>query len=134
MKKSNLIKIILADDHDVYRKGLKSMIDTTKGMKVVEEYDSGDALLNSTNFQKNNILILDISMPGTNGIETLKILRDKNINIKIIMLSMFKSLTEIASAFRYGANSYVIKSSNPSEIIKAIIQVHKNNFYKSDFK
>jgi DNA-binding NarL/FixJ family response regulator len=133
MKQSSLIKIVIADDHDVYRKGLKSIINTTKGMKVVEEYNSGNALLDSTSFEKNNILILDISMPGLNGIETLKILRNRKINIKIIMLSMYKSLPKIALAFKNGANSYVIKSSNPNEIIKAIIQVHKKDFYKSDY-
>jgi DNA-binding NarL/FixJ family response regulator len=133
MDNQKFIKIVIADDHDVYRRGLQIYINDTKGMKITEGYNCGNALLNSSNLEENDVLILDISMPDISGIDILRILKDRKINIKTIILSMHYSLPVITKAYEYGANSYVLKSSNPEEIIKAIIQVHKKGFYISDY-
>ena len=134
MSKQNLVKIIVADDHDLYRKGTKIFINDTKGLKVTNEYNCGNALLKSVHLEHNDILILDISMPDISGIDILKILNKRKLKIKTIILSMHNSLPIIKKAFKYGANSYVLKSSSPKEIIKAIKHVHKNGFYVSTYK
>jgi DNA-binding NarL/FixJ family response regulator len=134
MYDEKLINIVIADDHDVYRRGVKLFINDTIGLKVTEEFNCGNALLNSANLEKNDLLILDISMPDISGIEILKILKERKINIKTIILSMHNSLPVIKKAYEHGANSYVLKSSSPQEIIKAIKDVHRNDFYTSNYE
>jgi DNA-binding NarL/FixJ family response regulator len=134
MDNKRFIKIVITDDHDVYRRGLKLFINDKKGMKVTEEYNSGNALLNSVHLEKSDILLLDISMPGINGLEIIKVLKNRKKNINKLILSMHESLPAITKAFEYGASSYILKSSNSHEIIKAIIQVQKKGYYISNYK
>ena len=122
MSINNIIRIIIADDHDIYREGLKEFINSKKGMTVTKEFNNGTSLLSYRNIEKNDILILDISMPGTCGIETLKKLIKRKVNIKIIVHSMFESSTIIKKVYEYGANSYILKSSSPDKIIEAILK------------
>ena len=117
------IRVFIADDHPVFRNGIKSILDTRAGITVVGEADNGLQALSEVSKLKPDLVILDITMPELNGIATAKRLSEEHPDIRIIMLSMHSDVFNAIEAFRAGAQAYVLKDSAPEEILEAVEKV-----------
>lgn len=115
------IKIIIADDHWMVRDGIKQLLELDQEFNVVAQAGSADECLRAVQLVEGQVLLLDINMPGTSGIEIIPSIKKINPNIKILMLTIHNEVEYLNKAFRLGANGYALKDSN-SEILKKAIK------------
>ncbi|MDQ3020965.1 MAG: response regulator transcription factor [Bacteroidota bacterium] len=125
----NEIKIVIADDHPIFRNGLKQIIDTEKSIKIVGEADNGQKALELIKELSPDIAILDIDMPKLTGLEVLKNLKEDNV--KIIFLTMYAEEDIFDEAMNLGIKGYVLKDSAVNDIIECISTVYEDNYYIS---
>jgi DNA-binding NarL/FixJ family response regulator len=125
-------KVFLVDDHKILRESLIMLLNHQSGIEVVGEADDGHKALHAISGLKPDVVILDISIPGLNGLEVASRLKHDFPNIKIIMLTMHKNEEMIAKAFANGASGYVLKENAFEELLKAIDTVLENRIFMSD--
>jgi DNA-binding NarL/FixJ family response regulator len=126
-----MIKILIADDHAIVREGLKQIISQTQDMVVVAEASNGQEAIDR--FTRNNIdlVVLDISMPGKNGLDVLCEIRSKRPELPVLILSMHQEGQYAIRVLKAGASGYLTKESAPDELIKAIRQISHGGKYIS---
>ena len=129
-----MIYIGLVDDHEVTRRGIKTIIETQTDIKVVIEASNGIDLFNSlpTLTRLPDILILDVSMPGMNGYDTIIQLVAKFSTIKILVFSLISELDAIMNMINNGASGYIHKSADPFTLIDAIQTIQQQDYYIND--
>ena len=120
-----MIKIFIADDHAIVRKGLKQIISETPDMIVSEEADNGLEALDKISENTYDVILLDISMPGKNGLEILRLVRKKKPKLPVLMLSVHSEKQYAVRSLRAGASGYLTKESAPDELIAAIRTISK---------
>lgn len=123
------IKIIIADDHVLYRAGVKTALSTKKDVKVVAEADNGMHLLNMLKMIPVDVILLDIQMPIMDGITALPEIKKLYPNVKIIMLTMMDDHSMITKLMEIGANSYLTKTSDSEIIYEAIKTCFEQEYY-----
>lgn len=131
MKTENedLIRVIIADDHVLYRAGVKTALSSKKDIKVIAEADNGSHLLNLLKGIVPDVILLDIQMPIMDGITALPEIKKLYPTIKIIMLTMMDDQSMITKLMELGANSYLTKTSDSEIIYEAIKTCHEHEFY-----
>lgn len=131
MKQENadVINVIIADDHVLYRAGVITALSSKKDIKVLAEADNGAHLLNLLKGIQPNVILLDIQMPIMDGIATLPEIKKLYPGIKIIMLTMMDDQSMITKLMELGANSYLTKTSDSEVIYEAIKTCHEQEFY-----
>ena len=127
------IRILLADDHHIFRKGLKWLLDKEKDMEVVAEAFSGRDAIELAKKHKVHLAVVDITMRNLNGIEATKSLIKDNPEIKIIGLSMHSEVGIIKDMFAAGASAYLLKSCDIDEIANTIRIVANNQMYLTPY-
>jgi len=127
----NNIKIVLADDHQLFREGLKSILEHQSDFEVVGEAIDGHTTLTMVNKYSPDIVLLDISMPGLNGIETLRRLTAEGSKTRVIILSMHSDRRFVSESFKAGARGYLLKDSALEELVTGIRTVMNGNVYLS---
>jgi len=120
-----MIKIFIADDHAIVRKGLKQIISETPDMIVSEEADNGLEALDKISENNYDVILLDISMPGKNGLEILRLVKRKKPKLPVLMLSVHPEEQYAIRSLRAGAAGYLTKESAPDELIAAIRKISK---------
>jgi len=124
-------RVLLAEDHTIVRKGLRSLLDKETGIKVVEEAEDGrEAILKAEELYPD-VVVMDIAMPGLNGLEATRQIKKRFPDIKIIILTMHANEEYILQSLKAGASGYLIKKAAPAELISAINAVHKGNSFLS---
>lgn len=126
-----MIKILIADDHPVVRKGLKEIIEEIPDMAVRGEASTGQEALEKARKGDFDIVVLDISMPGGNGLDILKQLKDEKPELSVLVLSMYPEEQYAVRVLRAGASGYLTKESAPEELIAAIRKASKGGKYIS---
>lgn len=128
------IKILIADDHTIIRNGLKLMLDKNSKFKIVGDVNSGSAAIDFVNKNPNqvDIVLMDIDMPGMNGIEATKILTSKHPHIKVLALTMHKEEKFINDMINAGALSYILKETDIPELVQAIENTAQGKKYYSN--
>ena len=126
-----MIKIMLADDHHVVRKGLRALLNSERDFEVIGEASNGLETVELAKSLQPDVLILDLMMPGMNGLEVAVQLTKVCPQIRIIMLSMHCSEAYVYEALRSGAKAYVLKENTADELIAAIRQVRAGFCYLS---
>ncbi len=129
--KDEKIKIILADDHPLLRKGLKDIIDEQIQFDVIGEAGDGEEALDMIQKLNPHIAILDIHMPKLNGLEVVRLLRQKKINVELIILTMYDKENFFNRAMDLGIKGYIMKDSVLTEIVDAIKSVSEGKYYIS---
>lgn len=126
-----MIRIALVEDQPLFRKGVGSLFDQQEGMKVVLEAGNGQELIEQIARQGEypDVILMDLQMPGMDGMETTKAIREKNSEVKIIILSIYNQDKFIAHMVELGANGYLCKNCDPGEVTDAVQSVVKNGFY-----
>src|SRR5699024_2007301 len=120
---------MIVDDHRLVREGVKKILESYKGMKVVSEAENGVEALKMIPSIKPDIILLDIKMPKLNGLDTLKRIKDFDNSSKIIILSAYSNKEYIIDAIKRGANGYLLKSCTSENLIQAINRVNRNSSY-----
>jgi DNA-binding NarL/FixJ family response regulator len=123
------IKIVIADDHPIFRGGLKQIIDFDKRIKIIGEADNGQKALELITELKPDVAILDIDMPKKTGLEVLKELKDSDV--KIIFLTMYAEEDIFDEAMNLGIKGFVLKDSAVNDIIDCIYSVYDDRYYIS---
>ncbi len=124
-----IINVIIADDHVLYRAGVITALSSKKDIKILAEADNGAHLLNLLKGIQPNVILLDIQMPIMDGIATLPEIKKLYPGIKIIMLTMMDDQSMITKLMELGANSYLTKTSDSEVIYEAIKTCHEQEFY-----
>jgi len=126
-----MLKILVADDHPVVRRGLKQIIAATPDMAVGDEASNGWEVLDKVRATEYDVVLLDIAMPGKNGIDVLTELKHEKPRVRFLMLSMYPEEQFAVRALRAGASGYLTKDSAPDELIDAIRKVAAGGKYVS---
>ena len=126
-----MIKILIADDHPIVRKGLKQILAETPNIVVAGEANNGAEVLTKVLKNEYDMVLLDISMPGRDGIDTLKELKDLKPNLPVLILSIHSEDQYAMRVLRAGAYGYLTKESAPEELISAIRTVSLGRKYIS---
>ena len=126
------IKIILADDHQLVRDGIKALLAGSSNMEVIAEANDGYELLEILKIHNPDILLLDISMPRLSGLEVIKLVKKDFPGIKILVLSMYLGEDYVFNAIKAGALGYIHKNTTRKELIEAICKVSFGTEYFSE--
>jgi len=129
VEKNSQIHIILVDDHQVVRDGIKSLLSACQEAEVIAEADSGAALFDLLRQHQPDIILLDIGLPDISGIEITRRLREEYPKIGVLILSMYNSEAYIFNALKAGAMGYLPKTTTRAELTEAVRQVHKGHEY-----
>ncbi len=125
----NPIKVIIADDHVLFRQGVKVALSSKKDIELIAEADNGMQLLNLLRHMEPDVILLDIQMPIMDGITTLPEIRKIYPQVKVIILSMHNDHSMISKLMEIGANSYLTKNSDSENIYNAIRTCYEQEFY-----
>ncbi len=120
MSESEKIKVILADDHNLFRKMLFHLLSDEDDIEVIGEASTGKEALEQCKEKNPDILILDINMPVMDGLEAIRLLHAQNNNIKVIILTAIEDDDYIFKFIREGATAYLLKDTTPQEMLKTI--------------
>lgn len=124
-----MIKLVLADDHEVVRKGLKALFEEEDNIEVIGEAVDGRAALEAADLLRPDLVLLDLNMPNLNGIETAKILSKTHPKIKILVFSMHNNEDYVVKSIQNGVDGYLLKDSDKDEIMKAIHTIYNGQKY-----
>jgi two-component system, NarL family, invasion response regulator UvrY len=125
------IKVIIADDHPLFRRGLKQAFSETPDIEVVDEAETGEELLEKVQGMDLNIALLDISLPGKGGLEILKQLRDDRPKLPVLILTVYPEEHYAVRFFKAGASGFITKESSTDEIYTAVRKVAGGGKYAS---
>ena len=131
MNGANTTRILLADDHPMVRRGVRSLLETREGWHVCGDACSGSEAIEQVKRLKPDIVIMDISMPGMRGFEAVRQVHDFDPNIGILMLTMHDSKDIFCGAIEAGAHAYVLKSDLDEKLIEAVEALCENRAFFS---
>jgi DNA-binding NarL/FixJ family response regulator len=119
------IRVILADDHAVVRKGIREFLETDDALTVVAEASNGDEALRLIRELQPDVAVLDIQMPGQSGIDVTRAVRAARLPVGLLLLTAFDDEPYVRAALQAGANGYVLKTAEAQDIIEAVQAVHE---------
>ncbi len=123
------IRVMLAEDHSMVRQGLKQLIELEDDLKVVVEAADGIQAVDYYDIAKPDIALVDINMPKQNGLKALEMIKQKDPNARIIMLTIHQEKEYLFQALQLGAGGYVLKDADGAVLIEAIRKVHQGEAY-----
>jgi len=123
------IKLAIADDHKIFRNGLKATLEDCADFDLVIEASNGKQLLGMLTDVKPDVILMDIKMPEMDGIQTTTAIKQKYRDVKVLALSMFNEDKYIVDMMKAGASGYLLKNAEPEEIIEAISTVFYKDYY-----
>jgi DNA-binding NarL/FixJ family response regulator len=114
------IRVLVADDHAIFREGLRAVFGSEPDMDVVGEAATGKGAIERAAELRPDVIVMDIQMPGINGIDATRRILEANAHIGVVVLTMFEDDDSVFSAMRAGARGYVLKGADPVEILKVV--------------
>jgi len=120
----NSIKVAVFEDNTNLRRGLTTLINGSEGFECVGAFGNCDKLIKNISDSKPDVILMDIEMPGMNGIEAVKILKPRFPGIKILMETVFEDDEKVFHSICNGAEGYILKNTPPSQILEAIKEIH----------
>jgi RNA polymerase sigma factor (sigma-70 family) len=126
------ITVMLVDDHPVFRQGLRRVLENEDDLDVIAEVDDGLEALQLSKQLVPNVILLDINLPGMNGLQVARALKDTVLDINIIMLTAYHDDQQVFHAIRAGASAYFPKDVSPRRLIEAIRLVHQGSYVVED--
>jgi DNA-binding NarL/FixJ family response regulator len=119
-----MIKLLIYEDNPQLREGLTMLINGSEGFEVLAAFKNCDNVLTEVEVYKPDVILMDIDMPGVNGIEGLKKIRNINNDVKILMLTVFDDNKNVFDAIRNGASGYILKKTPPARLLEYIAEAH----------
>ena len=129
---STQIKIAIADDHKIFRDGIKMALSNKNNLKILWEAEDGKDMMHKIGIKMPDVLLMDIRMPEIDGINAIQILRKEYEAVKIIVLTMYDDHQMITKIMEMGANAYLTKTTDPEEIYEAILTCMNDDYYFND--
>ena len=125
------INIVIADDEQLFRKGIRFLLEREKSFNIIFEAENGQELVNfiEASTELPDVIIMDLKMPELNGVEATKAIHKKFPDIKIIALTSYDGKSFITNMIDVGASSYLLKNTDPKTVIHTIKEVHEKGFY-----
>lgn len=117
------IRIVLADDHAAFRDGLRALLTTVEGMTVIGQAATGEEVVTRTSALQPDVVLMDLNMPGLDGIEATRRIVATSPHIAILVLTMYEDDESVFAALRAGAHGYLLKGADRAEIVRAIRSV-----------
>jgi DNA-binding NarL/FixJ family response regulator len=118
-----MIRVLIYEDNPQLREGLTMLIDGSDGFNVVASYKNCNNVIPELGAWKPDVILMDIDMPGVNGIEGLKKIREQNQDVKVLMLTVFDDNKNVFEALKNGANGYLLKKTPPAKLLEYISDV-----------
>jgi len=125
------IRLVLADDHPIFRAGLRSLLKTQPDVEILAEVEDGLGAVEAARTQKPDIVVIDVSMPGMNGLEATRRITTEAPRVKVLCLSMHSDQRFVDAALRSGAHGYLLKECALEELVMAIRAVLAGQIYMS---
>ncbi|MFT3950284.1 MAG: response regulator transcription factor [Agriterribacter sp.] len=129
----SIIKVAIADDHKIFRKGVILSLRPYTNIKFVQEAENGEELLNGLSVSEPDVVLMDLRMPVKDGIEATKTISKDYPKIHVIVLTMYEDERFVSHLMENGANGYLLKSADPAEIKRAIVEVVTKGYYLNNF-
>ena len=126
---ANSIKVMIVDDHILMREGIKQLLEFDGKIEVIAEANDGEECLEKLKTVKPEVLLLDINMPKKNGIEVLKSIRNQNLKVKVLILTVHNEIEYLLKAVDIGVDGYILKDSESAELKRAIMTVLEGESY-----
>jgi DNA-binding NarL/FixJ family response regulator len=126
---SSIIHVLLVDDHDILRQGLKMLLSMHQGIKVVGEARTGQEAIIMAKELMPDVVVMDITMPNMDGLEACQLIRDQQPATQVLMLTMHESEEYFLRALRMGAAGYLVKKAAPSDLQMAISSIAKGGAF-----
>ena len=124
---TDLIRILIADDHYVVRQGLAALLSPRTGMEVVGEAATGRVAVDLTRTLQPDVILMDMMMPEMDGPEAIRLIKQENPAARILVLTSFGEVKQISAAIQAGALGYLLKDSSPDDLLHAIRSVYRGN-------
>lgn len=115
-----MIKILLYEDNPQLREGLSMLINGTEGYDLLAAYKNCNNIVDEVEAWKPDVILMDIDMPGVNGIQGLRLIREKTSDVKVLMLTVFDDNKNVFESLKAGANGYVLKKTPPAKLLEYI--------------
>jgi DNA-binding NarL/FixJ family response regulator len=119
------IKVLIADDHVFYREGVRALLGSAPGIEVIGEANNGDEAISQTTDLKPDVILMDLKMPGMNGIDATRRIRESNSEVGVLVITMFDDDDSVFAAMRAGARGYLLKDADKDEVVRAIAAVER---------
>jgi DNA-binding NarL/FixJ family response regulator len=132
MSNEKQIRVALADDHRIFRDGIKMALKDRDYIKIIWEADDGKDMMHKLKVKEPDLLLMDIRMPEMDGIGALQLIRKEYETLRIIVLSMYDDQEMITKMMEMGANAFLTKTTDPDEIYTAILTCMNEDFYFND--
>jgi len=126
---STNIKVFLVDDHEIFRNGLKQLVDGEPDMEVIGEAGDGETALEALSSMFPDVIVMDIRMPGINGIETSEAILKRQPEVRILFFSLYDSPDYVVKVLEMGASGYILKDTSNKIFLHAIRTVYQGKFY-----
>jgi len=123
------IRVFLADDHRIFREGIRSLLDKVPDIEVVGEADDGLEAVTSVNQLIPDVVLMDITMPGLNGLDATRQIKQKHPSVKILILTMHETDQYLSEMLEAKASGYVVKTTTSRELVSAIREVHRGDVH-----
>jgi len=117
------IRVVVVDDHTLFRRGLVGLLSEMEGIQVVGEANNGREALNVIPAQTPDVVLLDVNMPEMGGVEALKALREQGVNVPVLMLTISQQDEDLVGAILAGASGYLLKNAEPDVLLQTIKEV-----------
>ena len=117
-----MIKVLIYEDNPQLREGLTMLIDGSDGFRVLASFKNCNNVVDEVAAFKPDVVLMDIDMPGTNGVDGLKLIRESNTAVKVLMLTVFDDNKNVFESIRSGANGYILKKTAPARLLEYIAE------------
>ena len=117
------IRLVIADDHPFYRQGVRAMLEGESSLEVIGEAATGDEAVAQAAALQPEVILMDLKMPGTNGIEATRRILATSPHMKILVVTMFEDDDSVFAAMRAGARGYVLKDADQDELVRAVTAI-----------
>jgi DNA-binding NarL/FixJ family response regulator len=119
------IQVLIADDHVFYREGMRALLGNSPEITVIGEASNGDEVIAQASTLNPQVILMDLKMPGTNGIDATRRIHESNPNIGVLVITMFDDDDSVFAAMRSGARGYILKDADKDELVRAIVAVER---------
>jgi DNA-binding NarL/FixJ family response regulator len=119
------IKVLIADDHVFYREGVRALLSNVPELEVVGEANNGEEAITQANKLHPNVILMDLKMPGMNGIDATRKINETHPSIGVLVITMFDDDDSVFAAMRAGARGYLLKDADKDEVVRAIVAVER---------
>lgn len=119
------IKVLIADDHVFYREGVRALLSNVPDIEVVSEAGNGEEAIAQAKDLQPDVILMDLKMPGMNGIDATRKIREAHPDIGVLVITMFDDDDSVFAAMRAGARGYLLKDADKDEVVRAIISVER---------